>query len=359
MFEIVRFDKEEKYIKDFIALKKKLYTRKNNTESVSDITRILTETHPLSHYFKLDKFLIYDDGKVCGRFCFTRYEDDPVCYIGFYECVNDEKAAKFLFDNAARIASEMGYKRITGPVDCSFWIKYRLKINLFDRLPYTGEPYNLDYYLKQFTDNGYEVCEHYISNYFTKIVEPDAKYVKRLNEFRAKGYEIRSPLPEEFDKVIGEIYVLITRLYSNFPIYRGLTEEEFRKIFNDYRLILDMRYVKMAYYQGEAVAFFIGVPDYGARVYNTKNLINLLGVLKRKKKAEAYVLPYLGALPEHAGLGAALTGAMMIQLQQTGGESIGALCRDGKISGHYAKVFFDNEYEYALLTKDISGEQLT
>ena len=64
MFEIVKFDKEEKYIKDFIALKKKLYTRKNNTESVSDITRILTGTHPLSHYFTLEKFLIYDDGKV-------------------------------------------------------------------------------------------------------------------------------------------------------------------------------------------------------------------------------------------------------------------------------------------------------
>ena len=338
MFEIVRFDKEENRIKDFIALKKKLYTRKNNTESVSDVTRILTETHPLSHYFKLDKFLVYDDGKVCGRFCFTRYDDDPVCYIGFYECVNRDDAAKFLFDNAARIASEMGYEKIVGPVDCSF---------------YTGEPYNLDYYLKQFTDNGYSVCEHYISNYFTKIEKPDPKYVKRLNEFRAKGYEIRSPLPEEFDKVIGEIYVLITRLYSNFPIYRGLTEDEFRRIFNDYRLILDMRYVKMAYYNGEAVAFFIGVPDYGARVYNTKNLINLIGVLKRKKKAEAYVLPYLGALPEHAGLGAALTGAMMVQLNETGGESIGALCRDGKISGHYAKVFFDNEYEYVLLAKDL------
>ena len=100
MFEIVRFDKEENRIKDFIALKKKLYTRKNNTESVSDITRILTETHPLSHYFKLDKFLVYDDGKVCGRFCFTRYDDDPVCYIGFYECVNRADAAKFLQEKA-------------------------------------------------------------------------------------------------------------------------------------------------------------------------------------------------------------------------------------------------------------------
>lgn len=353
MFEIVRFDNEEKYIKDFIALKKKLYTRKNNTESVSDITKILTGTHSLSHYFKLDKFLIYDGGEAVGRFCFTRYEDDPVIYLGFYECVNRDDAAAFLFENASRIASELGYKTITGPVDCSFWIKYRLKINLFDRLPYTGEPYNLDYYLKQFTDNGYEISEHYISNYFTKIEEPDPKYIKRLDQFREKGYEIRSPEPEEFDKVIGEIYVLITRLYSDFPIYRGLTEEEFRSVFNDYRMIIDFRYVKMAYYKGEAVAFFIGVPDYGARVYDTKNIINLLGVLKRRKKAEAYVLPYLGALPEHAGLGAALTGAMMKQLHDTGGESIGALCRDGKISGHYAKAFFDNEYEYALLSKEI------
>ena len=47
MLSIVKFDTEEKYIKDFTVLKKKLYTRKNNTESVSDIERILTGTHPL------------------------------------------------------------------------------------------------------------------------------------------------------------------------------------------------------------------------------------------------------------------------------------------------------------------------
>ena len=120
-----------------------------------------------------------------------------------------------------------------------------------------------------------------------------------------------------------------------------------------------MRYVKMAYCNGEPVAFFIGVPDYGAMVYNPKNLLNLFGVLKRKKKAKAYVLPYLGALPEHAGMGAALTGAMMIQLNETGGESIGALCRDGKISGHYALSFFDDKYEYVLLSKELTGDTVT
>ena len=48
--------------------------------------------------------------------------------------------------NAYKFAKEKWYKKIVGPVDASFWNKYRLKINLFDKRPYTGEPYNLKYY---------------------------------------------------------------------------------------------------------------------------------------------------------------------------------------------------------------------
>ena len=42
-------------------------------------------------------------------------------------------------------AKEHKFRKIIGPVDASFWLKYRLKINKFER-PYTGEPYNKDYY---------------------------------------------------------------------------------------------------------------------------------------------------------------------------------------------------------------------
>ena len=49
----IRFDKEDKYIKDFIDLPKKLYTKKDNMEDSSTIKSLLLEEHPLSKYFKL------------------------------------------------------------------------------------------------------------------------------------------------------------------------------------------------------------------------------------------------------------------------------------------------------------------
>ena len=138
----INFNYENNYIKDFIKLPKKIYDSKDNCEDPKVMKKILLDKHPLSNDFKLNKFLIYNDTNVVGRFIITEYPDDKdICYIGFFECINDSEVAKFIFDEANKFAKEKNYKRIIGPVDASFWIKYSLKINNFDR-PYTGEPYN-------------------------------------------------------------------------------------------------------------------------------------------------------------------------------------------------------------------------
>ena len=138
----VQFNLEKKYIKDFISLPKKLY-KKDNTENSKEIKQILEESHPLNKYFKLYKFLIYQDREVVGRFAFTVYPNDTTAYIGFFECINDDEVARYLFDIAQKFAKENKYEKIVGPVDASFWLKYRLKINMFDKKTYTGEPYNI------------------------------------------------------------------------------------------------------------------------------------------------------------------------------------------------------------------------
>ena len=81
----IKFDKETNYINDFIKITKKIYDKNDNMEDESTIKSILLAKHPLSKYFKLDKFLIYDDTDVVGRFIITRYPDDKeTCYIGFF-----------------------------------------------------------------------------------------------------------------------------------------------------------------------------------------------------------------------------------------------------------------------------------
>jgi len=207
--KVVEFNQEEKYIKDFLSLPKKLYTNKDNMEDSSTIKKFLLGTHPLSKYFTLNKFLVYKNDKAVGRFIITEYPDDKkICYIGFFECIKDNKVSKSIFNEAEKLAKEKKYKKIIGPVDASFWNKYRLKINMFDKRPYTGEPYNKDYYYKMFLDNKYKVVEHYVSNIFEKVDESynDPKFTAHYKEFKKLGYEIIKPKRKDFDKCIEEVY---------------------------------------------------------------------------------------------------------------------------------------------------------
>ena len=350
----IKFDKEEKYIKDFIKLPKKLYTKKDNMEESNTIQDLLLGRHPLSSYFKLTKFLIYKDEKVVGRFIITEYPDDKkTCYIGFFECINDKKVAKYLFKNAYDYAKEKKYKKLVGPVDASFWIKYRLKINKFER-PYTGEPYNLDYYYKLFTDNGFKVCDHYTSQLYERVDETysNPKFIEHYDEFMKLGYKIEKPLSSEYDKCIGEVYDLVTDLYSDFPIFKDVKKDDFLKLYKSYEKIINMNMVRMAYYKEEAVGFYISIPNYHNIVYHLTP-INILKILRQRKKPKGYVMLYMGVNPKHQGLGKALVYSIVEELKKNNLPSIGALAHDGKINQNYAKEKINSRYEYVLLERVI------
>ncbi len=348
----IEFNFEKEYINEFVNLPKKLYTKNDNMEDEKEMKEILTNNHPLSRYFKLNKFLVYKENKVVARFAITTYPNDNTAYLGFFECINDSKVAKYLFDEAYKFAIKNNYNKIIGPVNASFWIKYRLKINMFDLPPYTGEPYNKDYYLKLFQENNYNIVEHYTSNIYESIDEcyTNEKYKLRYKQFINNGYEIISPDINNFDKVLKELYFLITKLYSDFPIYKDLSLEDFFKVFEGYKKIIDTSMVKVAYFKGKMVGFFISVPNYSNKVYHL-SLLNLIKILQIKNKPKQYVMLYMGVDSEHTGLGSALVYSIMKELAKSKLTSIGALARDGKITQNYVKDLIKNRYEYVLLEK--------
>ena len=352
--KLIEFTNEENYIKDFLSLPKKLYTKKDNMEDSNTMKSILLNKHPLSNDFKLNKYLVYKDDVVVARFIITEYPDDnKVCYIGFFECINDKKIAKFLFDEAEKIAKSKKYKKIIGPVDASFWIKYRLKINKFER-PYTGEPYNKDYYLKLFTDNKYKVCDHYTSQEYNTVDETynNVKFTEHFNEFKKLGYEIVKPKDEDFEKCMSETYDLITELYSDFPIFKNLKKESFLELYKSYKSIINMNMVRMAYFKGKAVGFYISVPNYHNIVYHL-NPINILRIIHQRKHPKGYVMLYMGVDSNHRGLGKALVYSIVEELKKNNLPSIGALAHDGKINQNYASEKINSRYEYVLLERNI------
>lgn len=352
--KVIQFTDEKKYLRDFLQFPKTLYDKNDNTEDAKNTELLLCGEHALSKYFSLYKFLVYEKEDIVARFAITIYPDDDTAYLGFFECVNDKNVAKRVFEKAEDFAKSIQCKKIIGPVDASFWIKYRLKVNNFDRRPYTGEPYNKNYYLELFTNNGYKVCDHYTSNQYkpAQYKYINDEYRGKYEEFKKKGYIIRSPKNDEFDSCLEELYELITALYSDFPIFKDVSKDDFIDVFKSYKKIIDLSMVKFGYKDGRMVGFFVSVPNYHNDVYNV-NLLKLPKIIATKKDPGEYVMLYIGVDQEHHGLGRALVYSIIQELNKSKKPSIGALAHDGKVTQKYAEDMISDIYEYVLLEKDI------
>lgn len=353
--EILRVREGSQELKDFLRLPKELYSKTSNMENVNETRELILGHHILSKYFEIYPYVCYKENKLVGRFALTEYPNDEVLYLGFFECVNDCGVAKELFDFVYKYAKDREFTKIVGPVNASFWIKYRLKTNKFFMRPYTGEPYNRNYYLNLFRKNDYKVVERYTSNMYNPVYGDytNEKFKKLYDSFIEKGYIIKSPNSEEFDTVLDEVYDLITDLYSDFPIFKDIEREDFKKVFASYREIVDYRLIKMAYYEGKAVGFFISIPNYNNLVYNL-NIINLFKIWRIKRKPGEYVMLYLGVDQNHRGLGSALSNSIMEELRTLKVSSIGALAREGKVTQKYADDLIESQYEYVLLEREVN-----
>lgn len=350
--QIINFEYEKNYIMDFLNFPKKIYSKKYLTEDRKTMKQFLLNKHILSKYFKMYKYLIYDN-KISARFCLIEYPNDDNIYIGFFECINDSKVAKYLFEQIQKLAKKFNKNKIIGPVDGSFFHKYRLKINNFN-IPYTGEPYNKDYYFKLFKDNNYHIFEHYVSNYYQELSNDyeNKLFISHYNEFINKGYKIESLKMDEFSNIIEEVYYLLTSLYAHFPIYKSITKDDFINLFMSLKQIINPNLVKLAFYKDKLVGFLICFPNYNNLVYQL-NIINILKILRIKNNPKEIVAPYLGVDYNHKGLGKALVWSLALELKKNHIPCISALIHDGNINIDYAKELKTNVNEYVLLERQI------
>lgn len=352
MVKVIRFTDEAKYIDDFLKLPKLLYSKKTLVQNEKEEKELLLSHHVLSKYFELTKFLVYRDDEPAARCLVTVYPEDKTAYAGFFECVESSECAAVLFDAVKSYAAEQGFERVLGPVDASFWVKYRLKVNKFEKRPYVSEPYNKEYYLKLFEDNGFVVCEEYASNTYTR--QPLFGYKNKKSEARYKrftqnDYKIVTPSLKSWDQTIREIYKLLIELYSDFPIFKSIAEEDFVKHFESFKYILDLSMVKMAYYKDEPVGFFIGTPDYGNILYGKINVLTYAKVLLKKIRSSNYIMLYMGVSKKHKGLGLAMIHTIIKNVNKKHATAVGALIREGKITGKYGSDGIDSKYKYVLL----------
>lgn len=317
---------------------------------------ILEGTHVLSKEFQVMPFIVIDADteKTVSRALVTLYANDELSYVGFFESIDEDEPVQMLMDEIAVYAKENGKKALAGPLDASFWIKYRFKLNHFDKT-YTGEPLNPPYYPKLWEKAGFFVSDHYYSNLVRIPTREDVneKCVKRLAYINEKGYEIKHPTNKSFTEDLFMIYDSLIQLFSTFPGFHFINKGQFLDLNGSLKYVLDFDYVELATKDGDLKGFMISIPNYDGYTNGRLTLPKILHILKVKKKPKEYITLYMGVEPDSVGLGGAFAEILRQKMEKDQVRSVAALIHDGKETGHYYEELHDGKIEYAFYKKEL------
>lgn len=264
-----------------------------------------------------------ESGKVVGRIAafynqgLSDVEKQPTGGCGFFECIDSQEAANILFDTARDYLKSKGMEAMDGPINFgtreSFW---GLLVEGYTR-PVWGMNYNHEYYKPLFENYGFK-------NYFNQH-----SYIKRFSEddlspqvamryeriMAQEGYEFRTMRKEDYEEMPRIFVDIYNKAWSNFVGVTPMTHEEGRELFKKLRPIMEDRLIMLSFYKGEAIGFYITIPDINGAIRHLDGKFGLWSKLKMlyhvkvRKSCDVILGLIFAVTPEFQGKG--IESAMM------------------------------------------------
>ena len=182
--------------------------------------------------------------------------------VGFFECVDDPAAASALLDAARDWLAARGMAAMDGPInfgDRDQW--WGLLLDNFGP-PLYGQNYNPPYYRRLLETYGFRLYFNQYT-YFRKVAAPlspeyqaNAAVLFNDPEFSFEHLRLNNlaKYTEDFRRVYNKAWV-------KHDGVKEMTPEQSAAIMRKLRPIIDERVCWFAYYRGEAVGFFIALPE--------------------------------------------------------------------------------------------------
>jgi len=228
-----------------------------------------------------------DEGKFIGRIgafingnkAYTFRQPTGGC--GFFECINDTKAANLLFDTARDWLAERGMEAMDGPVNFGEnLINWGLLAEGFVQQGF-GMPYNKPYYLKLFEDYGFQI---YFKQYSYHLNHKDpfperfwkiAEWVAKKPNFRFEHIKF-----DNLEKYIKDFVTIYDQAWANFDNHQTVDLDDIRGMVKMAKLIEDEEFIWFVYNNDEPVLFFCMIPDWNQILKKLNGKINLWNMIK-------------------------------------------------------------------------------
>jgi len=236
--------------------------------------------------------------------------DQPTGGLGFFECIENEQAARLLFDQGKEWLIARGIEAMDGPINFGnrdrWW---GLLLEGFDREPNYQCNYNFPYYQKFFEDYGFQVYFYQLT-FGRPIQGPlDQRLYDKANLVdKDPDYSFGYVKKKDWETLPSKIRTVYNRAWAKRGEIPELTESQARHLVKQMKPIMDEKLLWFGYYKNEPIAFFLSLPEVNQIFKYVNGKMDWLGklkfvwhtLLKTNKKAFGILF---GLVPEHQGKG--------------------------------------------------------
>ena len=259
-----------KHKKEFLAFPARLFSGDSNyirpldkdIEGVFDPKR-----NKFFRFGECERFLFRNDQKeVVGKiavFINKKYKQkQPTGGFGFFDCIDEEETANFIFDFAKNWLQQKGMEAMDGPINFGERDKFWGLLTEGFSEPLYAMNYNAPYYKKLFENYGFKVYFNQLC-FGRKIHNPVADKFLEMHERISKNKAISAKRMkvknlEKFAIDFTEIY---NKAWANHGEGKQLTNAQTLKLFLTLKPVINEHISWFIYENEKPIAMWMNIPD--------------------------------------------------------------------------------------------------
>lgn len=239
----------------------------------------------------------------------TKGDRFPVGGIGFFDCIDDQKAADLLFDTAKEWLSQKGMGAMDGPINFGERDRWWGLIVEGFQPPLYCMSYSKPYYRTLFEKYGFENFFNQVCYGLDPTREISAKLLARHAELKKDPhFKAMHATKKDLDKFAVDFSIVYNKAWAGHGGLKEISKDLAISMFRKMKPVMDERVVWFTYYKEDPIAIFLNIPDLNQWFKYLNGKFDLLHKLKFlwvkwTKPNRRFTGIIFGIVPEFQGKG--------------------------------------------------------
>ncbi|TFG94505.1 MAG: hypothetical protein E4H13_14770 [Calditrichales bacterium] len=240
---------------------------------------------------------------------YNQFNHEKTAFFYLFECVDDRRVSKELFDFAFQWAGEQGLQQVVGPKGFTPLDGMGLLVKGFEHRPAFGQPYNLPYYPQLLELSGFLPDGDMVSGYlnvrtmdFTEKIKQVAEKVQERRGIKVVQFRNR----RDFARSIPAFQDLYNASLDGTSGTMPLSSADIKTLADQLLWFANPKLIKILMKEEQLIGFLLAYPDISAAVQRNRGRLfpfGWLDILLEMKRTRWVNINGAAIVEKYRGLG--------------------------------------------------------